>query len=376
MNSESAVVMTFFMVRILVVGAIVYAFPRIARRGLMFGTYLGEERAESVRRELLRSWDKGSALIILVALIVGWSIGFSGRWVAGNLIGTVFLLLPFIPLYFWVHAKARHLAPPAAVRQARKSAASLDVDENRGAGFALLALGVCLVASLTLLGYAGASFQAMPDRIPTLANLWGYGEALTDKSLIPVILIPCFNLVFAPAFAGMALLIARSKRSVRSGSGGRSLEAQTTFRVAMSHLLAGTGLSTCALASVASMEMIRVWQGRAESLSPAVIGWVAGAMILYTGVSLVRIMRLGQGGARLETGSAEARLTGGLADNDRWILGVIYVDRSDPAIMVEARWGFGYTMNLGNRLAQVLLAIYLTALLGLALLTLAAAGVI
>jgi uncharacterized membrane protein len=375
MNDGGAVVMTFFMVRVLVVGAIMYAFPRIARKGLMFGVYLGEERAESSRQELLRSWDTGSALIILVALTVGWSIGLTGRWVPGNLIGTVFLLVPFVPLYFWVYAKARRLAPPAAARQALTSAASLSVDENRGQGLALLSLGACFVVSLAFFGYAIVSFQTMPDRIPTLANLWGYGEELTDKSLVSVILIPAFSLVFSTSFAGMAMLVARSKRSVRGGSGGRSAEAQDTFRVAMSQLLAGTGLFTCLFLGVASFEMIRVWQGRAESLGAAVIGLVAVTMILFTGIGLVRIMRLGQGGARLETGSAEARLSGGLADNDRWILGVMYVDRADPAVMVEARWGFGYTMNLGNRLAQVLLATYLTALLGLTLLTLAAAGV-
>lgn len=375
MNGEAAVVMAFFTFRVFLVGTIMFFFPRIARKGLMFGTYLGEERAEESRRELLRSWDRGSALIMLVALVVGWSIGLTGRWVPGNLIGTVFLLVPFVPLYFWVYGKARRLAPPAAARQALKSAASLEVDENRGEGFALLALGICLVASLALLGWAIVSFQAMPARIPTLANLWGYGDELTDKSLVPVILIPAFNLVFAPSFAGMALLIARSKRSVRGGSGGRSTQAQDTFRAAMSQLLAGTGLFTCLFLGVTSMEMIRVWQGHAESMGPGVIGWVAGATILYLGVGLVRIMRLGQGGARLETGSSEARLTGGLADNDRWILGVIYVDRTDPAVMVEVRWGFGYTMNLGNRLAQALVAIHLTALLGLTLLTLAAFGV-
>jgi uncharacterized membrane protein len=375
MNEEAAVVMTFFMVRVGVVGAIMFAFPRIARKGLLFGTYLGEDRADRTRRQLLRSWDRGSALILLVAVIIGWSIGSTGRWVAGNLIGTVFLLVPFIPLYFRVHAKARVLAPPEAARQATKSAASLAVDESRGEGFAVLALAVCFGASVALVGYAIVAYQSMPDRIATIANLWGIGDALTAKSLVSVTLFPAFNLVFAPSFAAMALLIAQSKRSVRGGSGGRSLQAQDRFRVANSHVFAGTGILTCLNLGVASLEMIRVWQGRGEALRGLLIGGVAVVTILYLGISLVRIMLLGQGGARLEAGSAEAPLTGGLADNARWILGVIYVDRTDPAIMVESRWGIGYTMNFGNRTAQVFASIYLLGLLGLTFLTLLAAGV-
>jgi uncharacterized membrane protein len=375
MNEEAAVVMMFFMVRVCVVGAIMFAFPRIARKGLLFGMYLGEDHAETTRRQLLRTWDKGSALILLVALVVGWSIGLTGRWMAGNLIGTVVLLVPFIPLYFRVHAKARKLTPPEAARRAATSAASLAVDEGRGEGFAVLALAACLGVSVALLGYAIFAFQGMPDRIQTIASLWGFGEALTDKSLVSVTLIPAFNLVLAPAFAVMSLLIAQSKRSVRGGSGGRSTPAQDRFRVAVSHVFAGTAIVTCLNLGVASVEMIRVWEGRAGSLRGLVIGGVAVVTILYLGISLVRLMLLGQGGARLEAGSAEAPLTGGLADNARWVLGVLYVDPTDPAIMVESRWGIGYTMNFGNRTAQLLASMYVLALVALAFLTLVAAGV-
>jgi len=250
------------------------------------------------------------------------------------------------------------------------------VDTARGESIALLALIASLVASLSLVSYAIVSFQSMPDQIPTLANLWGFGEAITEKSLVSVVLIPSFNLVFAPFFAVMALLVAQAKRSVRSGSGGRSTQAQAPFRVAFSHVFAGTALSTCLVLGVTSLEMIKVWQGRTESLGALAIGGASLVMILYLGVSLFRIMWLGQGGARLESGSAEAPLTGALADNARWILGLWYVDRRDPAVVVEARWGIGYTMNLGNRTAQVLLTVLGVALVALPVLVLIEAGVV
>jgi len=103
-DDKAAVVMLFFTLRVSLVGAIMLSFPRIGRKGLMFGTYLGEDQMDGpARRELLRSWDRGAALVLVVALIVGWSIGLStGHWVAGNLIGTVVLLVPFVPLYFWM----------------------------------------------------------------------------------------------------------------------------------------------------------------------------------------------------------------------------------------------------------------------------------
>jgi uncharacterized membrane protein len=84
-------------------------------------------------------------------------------------------------------------------------------------------------------------------------------------------------------------------------------------------------------------------------------------------VSLIRIVRLhGQGGALRETGSIESPLTNGLADNAHWVLGMFYVDRNDPSIVVEKRFGIGYTLNYGNRTAIMMVAGFLALSLGLA----------
>jgi uncharacterized membrane protein len=39
-----------------------------------------------------------------------------------------------------------------------------------------------------------------------------------------------------------------------------------------------------------------------------------------------------------------------------WKAGVVYYNPSDPALVVEKRTGFGYTLNFGNRLSWVLAA--------------------
>jgi uncharacterized membrane protein len=84
---------------------------------------------------------------------------------------------------------------------------------------------------------------------------------------------------------------------------------------------------------------------------------MSGVVVVFLGVNLVRIMKgYGQGGALLETGSAEAPLTNGIADNARWIWGLFFFDRDDPSIMVESRFGIGYTLNYGNPTAILIVA--------------------
>jgi uncharacterized membrane protein len=47
---------------------------------------------------------------------------------------------------------------------------------------------------------------------------------------------------------------------------------------------------------------------------------------------------------------------------------MFYINRDDPSIFVERRFGFGYTINLGNWKAVALMVCFIGALLGLALL--------
>lgn len=375
--TEAAVVNAFFTFRVFLVGGILLAFPRISRKGLMFGTYLGEEEVDGTAAgKLMRSWDIGCAMVMLVSLLVGWSISLGGQPVRGNLTGTAVLLLLSPLLYLWMYQKARALAPPTVERQAMRASASLDVDEARGDGFAKLALAACLVTALASAVHATRSYEAMPDLIPTLANLLGFGDELVQKSLAAVVLLPSINLVMGSFFALMGLLIVGAKRSLRGGSGGRSAEAQEAFRIAFSRVYSGIGLCICVILTVMSVEMIKVALRQSEALNPVLIGGICVATVIYMFVSLFRIMRLGQGGARLEDPSVESPLGGGLADNAHWILGVMYVDKTDPSLMVENRFGIGYTMNLGNRLAVGILVCYLTAILGLIVLTLMELGLL
>jgi uncharacterized membrane protein len=81
-------------------------------------------------------------------------------------------------------------------------------------------------------------------------------------------------------------------------------------------------------------------------------------VIFAIGGSIYIAVRYGQGGARLERRTGTAALTNGLADNERWILGAFYVNRDDPSIFVEKRFGLGYTINLGNPKAIVFILLF------------------
>jgi uncharacterized membrane protein len=56
-------------------------------------------------------------------------------------------------------------------------------------------------------------------------------------------------------------------------------------------------------------------------------------------------------------------------DDDRfWRGGMFYVNRDDPALMVAKRWGVGWTLNFGNRVAWLVLAALVATPAGLSIL--------
>jgi uncharacterized membrane protein len=105
-----------------------------------------------------------------------------------------------------------------------------------------------------------------------------------------------------------------------------------------------------------------------DTRSLGVVTWLAaGVVFVFLFGNLIRIMKgYGQGGALRETGTVEAPLTNGLADNAHWVWGLFFVDREDPSIMVEKRFGIGYTLNYGNRTAILIVATFLVLSLSVA----------
>ena len=96
-------------------------------------------------------------------------------------------------------------------------------------------------------------------------------------------------------------------------------------------------------------------------------GLVLGpATVLYlVGVVVYISARYGQGGSKLEAAVSHAPLANGLADNRKWKFG-FYVNREDPSLFVEERFGWGYEPNLGNPWAVVFYVGGLVVILALA----------
>jgi uncharacterized membrane protein len=344
--------------------------PRISRRGLLFGVYVGEEASSgTAARELRDAWTRRGA-VALTAALAGSALAlwrFPPPWSA--LSASLLPVAVFLGLYIRFHYRAREIRGP--YREPPVAAATLTTVSSGATHVPVLVLAACVGMALALFAYTVDAWPRLPERIPTHFGASGLPDAWARKSVASVFLVPILGLVMALILGGTTWLVSVAKRAVRADDGGRSARAQERFRGTMTGYMAGIALITQSMLLVLGIRSLEVGLGEREGLGPitwvflvALLGWTFGGLG-------VLMFRMGQGGSRLE-GDGSAPLTDGLADDRFWKAGLIYVNRDDPSILVERRFGLGYTVNLGNPWGVVFLVLVLAAPLAILLVALLA----
>ena len=341
----------------IVPGLVYFLMPLIARRGLLFGAYVGEQGAISEEaRRITRRWYVGMTLWLAASIAAGLLAGFSLHPAAAPPTAFVLLMAGYVVEYLRAYWKALQLAPAGPP----PAAAVIEGAQEASRGWLpWMAFGLGVAGGLFAIGYAWFHYGELPAMVPTHFGPSGRPDAWRPRSFFTVMLTPILTLLMGTVLGGVALLVAHAKRAIRHPDQGASFRAQQRFRSAMSRFLAVVAILTTLMLVSLGVSAIRVGLGESPGLSPSFMILAVLMLLCAIGGILYIALRYGQGGSRLEREAAGAPLTDGLADNRNWVLGAFYVNRDDPSLMVEHRFGLGYTLNLGNPKAMALLAGFL-----------------
>ena len=356
MESSFVLVVALF-VQLLVVGGLLLIQPYIVRRGLLFGVYVGEECWDGEEaRSITRRWTVALvASMALGATLAALVVALDGPVPLGLLVSVVTQIVASYGTYLWAHFSARRLAAPGVPPSAAVMTATRPVSLFLPIG----SLAVAAVGGTIAVGYAWMQYPNLPAQVPTHFGISGAPDAWSPRSFGSVMMLPMTTLLMGVAMGVMAILTARAKRVVRHPDTAVSLDAQLRFRQAMANFLAGIVVLMTAMLTGMSIYAVRTGLGLAGGIPGWLMALIIVMLVYAVAGSLYLAFRYGQGGARLERAARAGRLTNGLADNSQWVLGVFYVNRDDPSIFVEKRFGLGYTINFGNRKAVALFVVFL-----------------
>jgi uncharacterized membrane protein len=354
---EALIFLVVMLVVTLIVAGFYFLFPKISRRGLLFGVYVGEQVSGGDQaRQITRSWYMAMSIWLIISLAVGIFTGSTLQPGPRAVVALFLLLIGFVFEYLRAYRHAQKLAPSTPPIP---EAAQISLEESRPLFLPIAAMGLGLLGGLLAIGFSWGHYAQLPERVPMHFGLSGQPDGWSSRSFVSVMLLPIMSLILGVGLGGMAYLVSHAKLAVRHNDSGLLLEAQQRFRRIMANYLSIVALLTSAMMTLLSISSIQVALKELPALPVAFMALCVLLMIVALGGGIYIALRYGQGGSRLEQGAADAPLTDGLADNRRWVLGMFYVNPEDPSVFVEKRFGFGYTLNFGNRKAVFLMTVFL-----------------
>jgi uncharacterized membrane protein len=184
--------------------------------------------------------------------------------------------------------------------------------------------------------YIGLHWEQIPPRFPTHWNLAGKPNGWTAKSATSVYRAIALGLIACGMGLFRSLAVLHQTRLPRvtgtDGAVSRRVRHVVLLSTLAEEYVVATLIGWATVLAMFSTEPAMLRLPLPIRLAPFVLGLGVAATVI---------------GLR-RAAAATTPPVGDTTPDGRWILGVIYADRRDPALFVEKRMGVGYTLNMGN----------------------------
>lgn len=277
-------------------------------------------------RRVLRNYRVVLWFCTAVAIMVAAS---TSPWIMAAATGIQ--LAGAIAAFAWI----RHSIVPHATVQSFRTAALFAEPEHIPGGWLAL---IPPFAVLAVAGFIVATYrQQLPERFPVHWDIAGQPNRWSTRDSLEVFQPLAICAAVLMMMVGFVLAILHGTRQ----PGGPDADWSRRFRAANLRMLIALMYGICLL--YAGMTVMPFFQVN-EQLP--VMMWVfVGLLLVITVIAAIPLIRM----------SSEPGSGSDATPDNCWFLGQIYYNPNDPALMVEKRFGIGYTLNFGNRMSWLLM---------------------
>ena len=327
---------------LLFVGVYSVLMPSLTRRDLLFGvTVAPNARSSPQGRRIIVGYRLAVTIltIALLGLFAATYVALPDTWLAspwlalGLLAAIAVIEIP----YFTAYRASTRLRAPAGPSAQPTNVPAAELRPRRYSDYVPWIWEVLPVAIIAATAaYLASRYATAPAIIPIHFDAAGNPNGYATKSIASYFLLVWTQLGIEVLITGLSVLVVGSKAVP-----GR---AETRFR--RTWLRALFGLKTLMMLLFAFLAVV-IAEAAASGKGP-------NALITIVPVTLAAVIIVGVGALALRTGQGGARLgppaetATDRTDDRHWLLGAIYHNRSDPAIFVERRFGVGWTVNISN----------------------------
>ena len=337
-------------------GALFAAVPWLTRRREAFAVTVPETAQADPRLAGMRRAYLVAMLVVSAAAAAGTFLLGAANPIALTAVVCVPAATGFIlMLVFRARVQALKRAEGWHAAHARTSTVAGTTDRNAPRPLPLTWNLAYIPLMLATLAITLALYPAMPDPVPTHFNAAGVADELTPKGWQIIAMPIAIQAFLVLCFTASHAMMLRSRRPAAPENPAASAIAYGMFARAQSVALLVTGL--VAAASIAAMPFAFAGILTAEHSVILLIVICVAALVPTVAISLV----YGQNGSRLMRRMAAAPELE-LDDDEHWKLGVFYVNREDPTLVLPKRFGIGWAFNWGNPKSWALAAALVAAI--------------
>jgi uncharacterized membrane protein len=361
-------VLTLFLIIIGFITIMQSAIPFLLKRTIAFGVTIPEGHTDDLTVALYKRIYASilfmTGLISLFVYVI-WSKNSSPSEETTILIGLVIqfgILFLSMGLYFYFHAKTTQLKQinkwGANLKQVRIAELAIRTKDEMLPSFVYT---LPMIITVGLIAYTATQYSNMPGIIPTHWGPNGQPDAFSEKTPFSVIALLLILLVMQGMMLGINVFTRQSGIKLNVAKSKLSQVQQLLFRKYTSWFLFMTSLLMTVLFGFLQLTTIHEDPGNAILMLALPLGFLL--IILVS--TAVYAFKVGQSGSRIDV-AVEEESTAGITDVDDdkyWKAGVFYMNKNDPSILVEKRFGIGWTINFGNPIGYIILFVPLLLIL-------------
>lgn len=327
-----------------------WLIPRLTRPDLYFAVTVAPGFRDGPEgRAILRRYRRGLLGMTLPALALLAALALTPALPLAPV-----ALMAQLGAYFTLYYRARHRVLPHRVAPTTVREARVGKPARKIPGGWVIASGPFALLAATA-GYVGTHWAQVPARLVMHWNIHGQPDRWATRS-VGTVFLPV--LIATAILSALTLLLYGMAHWLRPiYAGGPQGEHELRFRRTTSILLLAMEYW---IAVLCSWLALRPLLPIAFQRPPVAFAILPGLIAVATTAVL---MWLGQGGSRVpsvQPAQTDSTTPVGDRTEDRfWKLGVFYFNRDDPSVLVEKRFGIGYTMNFAHPVAWVILLLVL-----------------
>ncbi len=341
-----------FIIIYLPAGILLVFMPYLTRRTDVFGVTVPLEAASSLDIMSKKRKYAASSLSLLILLFLIYLFIRSGSTPLFPVVLLLIFMTGSFAIYGLFHIQMKKMKIDHQWEKINTQQIVIDTAfRNVKTVYSLWWYLIPLVLSLMTLGLTLFMYDRIPASIPVHFDGKGHITAYTEKSSRFLYLNIAFQVYITALFAFLHGMIGRAKQQISPEDPENSMIKNRLFRKRWSLYMILAAIVMVLTFGIDQMALILSWSSEVILASA-----MTGAGLLLLGAIFLSITT-GQGGSRIKSSGTSQKNVMRRDDDRFWKMGQIYINREDPSLFVEKRFGVGWTLNFAHPLSYITLIV-------------------